>query len=115
LATWNSSIRHGFILRDVDRLHLQAGNFHAFRVDVGIDLAADFQSGFCGRRADQLDNDLVADQRLATPVHGDAGEQSQRAMRGLERINVRADPPVEREGRRRQASERDTPLTVSPG
>src|SRR3954467_4514280 len=29
--------------------------------------------------------------------------------------NVRADPPVERGGRRRQASERDTPLTVSPG
>jgi len=30
-------------------------------------------------------------------------------------INVRADPPVEWGGRRRQASERDTPLMVSPG
>jgi hypothetical protein len=30
-------------------------------------------------------------------------------------INVRADPPVEWEGRRRQASERETPLMVSPG
>jgi hypothetical protein len=36
-------------------------------------------------------------------------------QRGLERVNVRADPPVERAGRRRQASERETPLTVAPG
>jgi hypothetical protein len=43
---------------------------------VGIDLAANFQTGFGGRRADRLDNDLVADERLATSVHGDEGEQA---------------------------------------
>jgi hypothetical protein len=46
---------------------------------------------------------------------GHTGRSTSEHRRGLERINVRADPPVERAGRRRQASERDTPLTVSPG
>ena len=46
---------------------------------------------------------------------GHTGRSTREHQRGLERINVRADPPVERAGRCRQASERDMPLTVSPG
>ena len=161
---------------DVDALHLVVRDRDALGIGVGIKLAAHGQAGVGGCRADQINDDAVAHQRLATPVHRDEREQpmldsvplcalprridvvganptrqlslqpeapgadqeatnglkhfgkrslwgsaghtgrsTSEHQRGLERINVRADPPVERAGRRRQASERDTPLTVSPG
>ena len=148
-----------------------------FGVEVAVDLAAYLEACFGARRADKLDDNLMTDQRLPTPVHGDEGEHAmlrscstvclakahrcrgckshpatlapagsarggsggdewsealrekvtsgdQRAIRAAAQAstneaskgsNVRADPPAERGGRCRQASERDTPLTVSPG
>src|SRR5689334_12844222 len=65
-----------FIVRDVDRVHLLVGHLDAFRVQVGVDLAADLQAGVGRRGADELDDDLMADQWFATPVHGDEGEQA---------------------------------------
>src|SRR4051812_30222364 len=65
-----------FIVRDVDRVHLVVGHLDAFRVQVGVDLAADLQAGVGRRGADELDDDLMADQWFATPVHGDEGEQA---------------------------------------
>src|SRR4051812_7826969 len=65
-----------FIVRDVDRVHLVIGHLDAFRVQVGVDLAADLQAGVGRRGADELDDDLMADQWFATPVHGDEGEQA---------------------------------------
>src|SRR4051794_16083938 len=65
-----------FIVRDVDRVHLVIGHLDAFRVQVGVDLAADLQAGVGGRGADELDDDLMADQWFATPVHCDEGEEA---------------------------------------
>jgi hypothetical protein len=57
-----------------DCLHLLIGDGDAFRVEIAVDLAADRKAGICRRGTDELDNDLMADQRLAAPVHGDEGE-----------------------------------------
>jgi hypothetical protein len=48
-------------------------------------------------------------------ISGPCGRQGSEHRWGLESVNVRADPPVEWGGRRRQGSERDTSLAVSPG
>src|SRR6185437_210407 len=64
------------VTRDVDRLHLSFSDLEAFGVEVSIDLAAYFETCFGARRADELNDDLMTDQRLAPPVHGDEGEQA---------------------------------------
>jgi hypothetical protein len=45
-------------------------------VGIGIDLGANREAGFGGGRCDQLDDDLVADQRFAAPVLSDEGEET---------------------------------------
>ena len=50
-------------------------DFHTFRINVAIDLAADLEPGVGCGAADQLNDDLVTDQRLAAPVLRDIGEQ----------------------------------------
>ena len=64
------------VTRDVDRLHLSFSDLEAFGVEVSIDLAAYFEACFGARRADELNDDLMTDQRLAPSVHGDEGEQA---------------------------------------
>src|ERR1700733_7298476 len=64
------------VARDADCLHLLVGDVDTFRVEVAVDLAADLEASFRRCGADELDNNLVADQRLAAPVHGDEGEQA---------------------------------------
>jgi hypothetical protein len=64
-----------FVARDVDRLDLIVGHLDTLRIQVSVDLAADFEAGLGGCGSDQLHDHLVAYQRLATPVHGDEGEQ----------------------------------------
>ena len=44
-------------------------------VGGGVEFAADLQAGFGGGGGDELDDDLVADQRLAAPVLGDEQEE----------------------------------------
>ena len=65
-----------FIAGDVDHLHLLVAHLDAFGISAGIEFAADLKAGFSCCGADKLDNDLMADQRLAAPVHGDEGEQA---------------------------------------
>jgi hypothetical protein len=64
-----------FVAGDVDCLHLLVGNFDPPGIEISIDLAADLKACIGCGGADQLHNHLMADQRLATPVHGDEGEQ----------------------------------------
>ena len=61
---------------NVDGVHLGISDFDAGGVGVGIDLALDLQAGICGRRRDQLNDGLVADQRAPAPVLRDEGEQA---------------------------------------
>ena len=60
---------------DVESGHLRVGNLGALRIIVFIELTGDGESAVGGGAGDQLDDDQVADQRLATPVHGDEGKQ----------------------------------------
>ena len=56
--------------------HLLVGNLDSCRVDVGVELAFHCQTSFRSSRGDEVDNHLVADQRLAPPVLADEGEQA---------------------------------------
>src|SRR5260370_29876566 len=51
--------------------HLLVGNPEALRIDIGVDLAFHGQAGRRGGCGDEVDNDLVADEWLATPVLAD--------------------------------------------
>src|SRR3954468_13939398 len=64
------------ITLDGERGHLGIGDLDAFGVAVLVKLAAHRQAGLRRRGADQLDDDLVADQRLAAPVLRDGGEEA---------------------------------------
>ena len=62
--------------RDVQRRHLGIGDLDAFVVGVLVEPALDGQA-LLGRGAgDQLDDDLMGQQRFATPVLRDEGEQA---------------------------------------
>ena len=60
---------------DVDGGELGVGDLDAGRVAVGIELAAHLEAGLCGGCGDQLNDDLVADERLSAPVLCDEREQ----------------------------------------
>ncbi len=53
--------------------HLLIGNLDTRRIDIRVQITLDRQAAFRGGACDQVDNDLVADQRLATPVLTDEG------------------------------------------
>ena len=61
---------------DVDGVHLGIGDLDALGIAVGVDVAGDGEAGIGRGGADQLDDDLMADERLAAPVLGDVGEQA---------------------------------------
>jgi hypothetical protein len=61
---------------DGERGHLGIGDLDALGIAVRIQLAAHRQASLRRRGADQLDNDLMADQRLAAPVLRDGGKQA---------------------------------------
>ena len=60
---------------DIDRVHFRIGDLDAFRVVIFIETALDIQPGARAGRSDQLDDDLVADQRFSAPVLRDEGEE----------------------------------------
>src|SRR6202162_4561817 len=60
---------------DVESGHLRVGDFDALRIVTFIQATGGGEPGVRGGAGDQLDNDQVADQRLATPVLGDEGKQ----------------------------------------
>jgi hypothetical protein len=53
---------------DVDGVHLGIGDLDALGIAVGVDVAGDGEAGIGRGGADQLDDDLMADERLAAPV-----------------------------------------------
>ena len=64
-----------FVACDVDRSHVLLGYSNAFRIGVGVELAAHGQAGVGSGGADQVDYDAVADQRPGAPVDADEREQ----------------------------------------
>ena len=56
---------------DVDARHRFIPDSDALRLGIGVEFAAYPEAGAGACRADQVDDDAVADQRLGTPVHGD--------------------------------------------
>jgi hypothetical protein len=61
---------------NVEGSHFGIGDLNSFRIEAVVDVAGDGEAGIGGSGADQLDNDLVADQWLATPVLGDVGKEA---------------------------------------
>src|SRR5205823_4435706 len=53
---------------EVDGIHFGVGHLDAGRIGVLIELATNLQTGLGRRRGDQLDDDLMADERSAAPV-----------------------------------------------
>ena len=58
------------------RIIVGVGNLEALFVGVGVEAARNGEAGVGGGVGDQLDDDLVADQRFAAPVLGDEGKQT---------------------------------------
>src|SRR3954452_10758725 len=61
---------------EVEGGHLGIGNFDALLVAGLVETAGNGEAGCGGGVGNQLDDHLVADQRLAAPVLGDEGEQA---------------------------------------
>ena len=61
---------------EVDGLHFGVCHLDAGRIGVWIEFAANLQAGVRGRCGDQLDDDLMADERFAAPVGGNEREQA---------------------------------------
>ena len=61
---------------EVDGIHFGVGHLDAGRIGVLIELATNLQTGLGRRCGDQLDDDLMADERFAAPVAGDEREQA---------------------------------------
>jgi hypothetical protein len=55
--------------------HLGGADLDAARVEVGVGLGVDGESGTSGGGADQVDDDLVAGQWASAPVARDRREQ----------------------------------------
>ena len=64
------------IALDVDGGHFGIADLDAFRVNVLVDVAGDGEAGVGRGGADQLDDDLVADERFAAPVLRDVGKEA---------------------------------------
>src|SRR5258708_17377531 len=61
---------------NVEGSHFGIRDLNSFRVEALVDVAGDGEAGIGGSGADQLDDDLVADQRFAAPVLGDVGKKA---------------------------------------
>src|SRR3954451_17325269 len=61
---------------DVEAGDLVVGHLCALLVEVMVEPTLDGEPGLRGRAGDQLDDDLMCQQRLAAPVLGDEREQS---------------------------------------
>ena len=61
---------------DVDGCHFIIADLNAFLIEVVIEVASDRETVFGRGGADQLDNDLVADQWFAAPVLRDVSKET---------------------------------------
>ncbi len=64
------------IALDVEGGHFDIADLDALWVTVLVDVAGDGEAGVGRGGADQLDDDLVADQRFAAPVLRDVGKEA---------------------------------------
>ena len=64
------------IALNVEGSHFGIGDFDTFWIEALVDVASDGKAGIGGSGADQLDDDVVADERLAAPVLGDVGKEA---------------------------------------
>ena len=60
---------------EIDGVYLGVGDLDALWIWVGVEFAFDGETGFGCDCRDELDDGLVADQRLSTPVLGDEREE----------------------------------------
>jgi len=63
------------VAADIDRIHFRIRDLDGFGIFILVEAAPHLKPGRRGRRSDELADDLVADQRLATPVLGDEGKE----------------------------------------
>ena len=63
-------------LGQVDHFQFIIAYTNAFGVDVGVQFGADGQSTLGGSAANEIDDDFMADQWLAPPVHADVAEHA---------------------------------------
>ena len=61
---------------DVDGSHFVIADLNAFLIEIAIEIASNRETVFGRGGADQLDDDLVADQWLAAPVLRDVGKET---------------------------------------
>src|SRR5450631_3255439 len=61
---------------DVQRRHLLIRDDDALGIEIGVEFATHRQAGISRGRADQIDNDTIADQGLGSPIHADEREQT---------------------------------------
>src|SRR2546423_20740 len=64
------------IALNVEGSHFGIGDFDTFWIEALVDVASDGEAGLGGSGADQLNDDVVADERLAAPVLGDVGKEA---------------------------------------
>ena len=60
---------------NVEGSHFGIADFDAFGIAALVDVASDGETGIGSSGADQLNNDLVADEQFAAPVLGDMGKE----------------------------------------
>jgi hypothetical protein len=56
---------------ELELSHLLIGNLDSGGIDIGVELAFHGQTGGCRGGGDEIDDDLVADQRSTAPVLAD--------------------------------------------
>jgi hypothetical protein len=59
---------------DVDAFHLLVRHDDPFGIGFSVEFASNRQAGLGRRRADQLDDDAIAEQRFGAPVLSDERE-----------------------------------------
>jgi hypothetical protein len=64
------------IANDVEGGHYGVLDLDALVIDAGVERTVDFQAGFGGGRANQLDDSDTIGQRPAAPVLGDVAEET---------------------------------------
>ena len=61
---------------NVEGSHFGIADFDALGVEALVNVASDSEAGIGGSGADQLYDDVVADERFAAPVLGDVGKEA---------------------------------------
>ncbi len=75
VSGWCSSSRVKRVSRDGDGVFLFLGEFYFGGVEIGVEFAANGESGGCCGVGDHVHDGLLGFQWSAPPVEGDPGEQ----------------------------------------